>query len=381
VTILPFPARDPRAAPRPREEVALVLSGGNALGAYQAGAIERLLAAGHRPARLAGTSIGAVHAAIVAGNAPEDVPERLRRFWDRLSQPESPWSRLGLWGRWAGLAGAQLARLTGRPGLSRRGLPGLFGPPDAIGLFDLDPLARTLGEIVDFGRLNGGPARVTVVATDLSTGEAVRFDTAEEALGPLHVLASCAFPPDYRPVEIDGRHLGDGGLVDNAPVDVVLDDPPAGDLLCFVVDLFDRRGSAPTDLGETLLRLQDLVFAGQSRLGLDLARERLRLRRVLRALGGRLPPELRDDPDLAPLLAGETGGDVTLLRLSRGTSGADTALRMWDYGAQALAARWRAGAADMEEALGIARARRRGAGLVVHEVGRAPGAGAAPVGT
>src|SRR5271170_8484478 len=63
------------------ERVALVLSGGGALGAYQAGAYSALEKCGVRPNWIAGTAIGAINAAIIAGNLPHERLVRLRQFW------------------------------------------------------------------------------------------------------------------------------------------------------------------------------------------------------------------------------------------------------------------------------------------------------------
>src|ERR1700751_3575654 len=65
----------------PFEVIALVLQGGGALGAYQAGVYEALSEAGIQPNWLAGTSIGAINAAIIAGNSAQTRVERLREFW------------------------------------------------------------------------------------------------------------------------------------------------------------------------------------------------------------------------------------------------------------------------------------------------------------
>src|SRR5688572_18041682 len=68
--------------------LALVLSGGHALGAFQAGAFEALEDGGFRPDWVLGTSIGAVNGAIICGNDPELRVERLRQFWTEVSGPD-----------------------------------------------------------------------------------------------------------------------------------------------------------------------------------------------------------------------------------------------------------------------------------------------------
>jgi NTE family protein len=71
--------------PLPFEVVALVLQGDGALGAYQAGVYEALLDAGIDPNWIAGMSIGAINAAIIAGIAPTDRVDRLREFWSQVT--------------------------------------------------------------------------------------------------------------------------------------------------------------------------------------------------------------------------------------------------------------------------------------------------------
>jgi NTE family protein len=84
----------PVAQQLPFEVVALVLQGGGALGAYQAGVYEALSEASIHPTWVAGVSIGAINAAIIAGNPAEVRVERLREFW-RLITADGPWAGAG----------------------------------------------------------------------------------------------------------------------------------------------------------------------------------------------------------------------------------------------------------------------------------------------
>jgi len=223
-----------------------------------------------------------VNAAIIAGNPPERRVERLRRFWDSVAADPMPATSFllgpppaaGVRRRAYNQLGALQTLLFGRPGLFRPRL--MPGPKagEAPALYDLEPLCGRLREFVDFGRLNGGEIRLSVVATDVVSGERVVFDTAHGArIGPEHVVASCALLPLCAPVEVEGRMLGDGGLAANTPLDLVLDEPGVGDVLCFVVELFALRGMRPDTLAASLARATDLAFGGQTRRILE-GRER-----------------------------------------------------------------------------------------------------------
>jgi NTE family protein len=237
-----------------------------------------------------GASIGAVTAAILVGNPPAARLERLREFWHGMAQPDAPWLPVlpeEVRARWSNLFGLN-ALLGGRPGLAAPRLPGLWSllpgaPPDRA-IQDLGPLRRRLERLVDFDLLNAAPERVSVMATDLATGEEAWFDTRGGGIGPDEVLASAALLPLFPPVEIGGRMLGDGGLRNNLPVERPFSEPLRRPLLCVASDLYGLSDVAPLSLDRAVTRAQDLGFAAQARRGIEhLARER--------ALARRLDPE------------------------------------------------------------------------------------------
>jgi NTE family protein len=262
------------------------------------------------------------------------------------------------------------------------GQPGLFRPRLAVGegmgvapsLYDLGAMRERLPELLDFDRLNGGEPRLSVAATDVVSGERVVFDTARGArIGPEQLAASCALLPLFAPVEIEGRLLGDGGLAANAPLDLVLDEPGGGDLLCFVVELFALRGRRPQTLAASMARAADLAFGGQTRRILEGREREHRLRALVGRLAEHLPPELRDDPEVAAVLAeAEHGGARSATVLCVGYRAALDQARpgdAFDFSPATLVDRWEAGASGMREALrryGTSRPTARG--LVVHEV-------------
>ena len=363
-------------SPPSGRSVALVLSGGVALGAYEAGAYAALDAAGLRPHRLAGVSIGAINAALIAGNPPERRVARLRAFWDGVANDPAP--ALRAWGgppargmlrEGYNLAGVVQTFLLGRPGLFRpRPLPSGDG---RSGLYDLAPLLPRLEALVDFGLLNGGDVQLRIAATDVETGERVVFEAgAAGGIGPEHVLASCAQLPVYAPVEVDGRLLGDGCFSGNAPVDLVLDAPENGELLCFVLDLFAPAGSRPRTLPAAAARAMDMIFGNQTRALLDGRAREAALRAALAAVAERLPPGMRADPALAPLLEGANARAARVFVLGyRGGLDEAGPGKGFDYTAATLAERWDGGAAHLRAALRMLDALLpAGPGLAVHEV-------------
>ena len=240
--------------------LALVLAGGIALGSYQAGVAEAL--AGRHLGWVAGSSVGAVNAVLLAGSAPGERLAVLQRYWldgatGFLPAVPAPTSGRHV-ANWLSVA---QARLLGSP----RHLVAA-GPQLAFDRFyDLSPTASFLRQRIDFGRLNGGEVRVTIAATDLESGDLVTFDTGRgDRLEIDHVLASCGFLPEFAPVEIGGRLLGDGGLYANAPVEPVLDSAEGSGGTVLVVDLFARDGRRPSGLESALARKNALLFGNQT---------------------------------------------------------------------------------------------------------------------
>jgi NTE family protein len=374
-----------------RRRVALVLSGGVALGAFEAGAYAALEdAGGPLPDWFVGASIGAVNAAIIAGNPPGRRVERLRRFWEAVAVDPMPATSFwfgpppgaGAWRRAHNRASALQGLLFGRPGLFRPRLAMGAGSGAAPALHDLEPLRGRLPDLLDFDRLNGGETRLSVTATDVVSGERVVFDTAGGGarIGPEHLAASCALLPLFAPVEVEGRLLGDGGLTDNTPLDLVLDEPDPGDLLCFAVELFAPEGGRPGSLSTGAARALDLAFSSQTRRILEGRGREHRLRALIGRLAERLPPALRGDPEvssiLAELEAGHRARGATVLLLGYRAGAEEAGIgKGFDFSPATLADRWEAGARGMGEALRVLGAAPGGsgpasavAGLVVHEV-------------
>ncbi|ODN70640.1 patatin-like phospholipase family protein [Methylobrevis pamukkalensis] len=331
----PAQAGGPAPIPLAGFELSLVLGGGNALGAYHLGACEALLGAGWEPARLVGTSIGAVTSAILAGNPPERRLAQLRAFWDRACQPEVQgfWPFPGPLRAGFGTSPALAALAGGRPGLFGPRYPGLLsllpGMPGDRAIRDHRPMARTLRELIDFDLLNSSETRVSIVAVDMEAGEEVWFDNRESRITPEHLLACTALAPLFPPVEIDGRLLCDAGLANNLPIDRIFRTPPGTRSLCIAIDLFSARGGRPETLGETVTRVQDLGFAMQARRAVAVLRRELDLLQRL-------------DPDRPGAI---------LAHLAYRGQETDRALKPFDFSARSLRSRTAQGEADMQAML------------------------------
>lgn len=320
------------------ERFTLVLSGGSALGAYQAGAYEALHGRGMRPDRIVGASVGGVNAAIVAAAPPDRRVQALRAFWEAASQYRPAWAIAEAFWR-DGRTRALQSPLMGSPAVFRPRLPGalsLFpGMPGDNSLFDLAPLRRTLERTIDFDRLNDGSVAVTVVATDVVTGEEVRFHSGTTPIGPDHLLASCGFIPFFPPVEIDGRLIGDGALSANLPIEAALEEEDGSDdRFCIALDLIRRRSAPPRTVGQAVDRQLELLLSDQTRRALRHQRDLHRMRRLL--------PE--DDA------AGREGATTVLVLVHDGVPD-DVELRPFDYSTPVIAERWVAGRRDMEAAM------------------------------
>lgn len=288
--------------------VALVLQGGGALGGYQCGVYEGLHEAGIRPNWFSGISIGAINAAILAGNAPADRLAQLRGFWETIAEPAGPLSLAALAVRstvaalpeqaellaWARGASAMGALLQGQRGFfePRMLSPFLFsdGSAQATSFYDTTPLYDTLHRFVDFQRINRDRAiRLTVGATGITRGNFRYFDSAHDTIRAEHIVASGALPPAFPAVEIDGEWYWDGGIVSNTPLEYILDCRPHADTLAFQVDLWSARGAPPQTMMDVLERMKDIRFSSRTRHGTRMVEMAQQLRGALAELIERLP--------------------------------------------------------------------------------------------
>jgi NTE family protein len=330
------------------DRIALVLAGGKALGAFEAGAYEKLHDAGIRPDWIVGSSIGAINGALIAGNPVEGRMEALRRFWQKAIVPSPVWGPVfALWGeasrRWAAQAEAMAF---GSPAVFAPNPFSFAGyalpaPPGSMGFYDLTPLRRSLEEFVDFELLNRGGVRLTVVATDLETGEEVVFDTERTRIGPEHIIASGAMLTEFPPVDVGGRLYVDGGLQSNLPIDVVRREAREN-LLCFAFDLFSGHGRRFRNLVEATVRRQELMLVSQAHLVLQAHEREEALRRALRAVIDLVPEDRRGDPEVSRAVAEAGRAEITLVRMAW-PSGEEVGVNTYDWSERTLSERWEAG--------------------------------------
>lgn len=341
-----------------KSRIGLALSGGNALGAYAAGAFEALHMAGVEPQVISGASIGAVTATIIAGNPPERRVEHLREFW-RQAASTSAFGVVPLEGWMRDLHNkmqATQAVLVGRPGMFRPRPSGFLsllpGTPPDIGLFDPRPLVQTLERLVDFEYLNTRGPAVVLTCVDLLNGSPVYFDSRKQVIEPKHVLASSAFIPGFPPAEVEGRLLGDPGMQANLPLDPLLAETHS-DLTCFAVDLFEARGRAPTSMDTALERAQDIMFSAQSLRTIESFQMAHRLRCQLGSLKAALAARAVDSSGLDELFAGACASDVDLVLIAYRAPAHELGAKALEFSSKSIAERWSAGQEDMQRALAM----------------------------
>ena len=330
------------------DSVALVLQGGGALGSYQAGVIEGLAASDIEIDWVAGISIGAVNAAIVAGNPPELRVERLRAFWSGLgtwlpSFPIFPNAQVReALHEWS----AGFVAMAGVPGFfsPRRISPLLATPgtPEALSYYDPTPLIATLDALVDWDLVNDGPVRLSVGAVDVESGNFHYFDSADTRLDARHIMASGALPPGLPPVEIDGRWWWDGGIVSNTPLTYLLDHQD-GAMLVFQVDLFSASAERPKTIMDVMAREKEIRFSSRTREVsaqlMKLRQEREAIRKALK----KLPADLSDDRDIRALAALAEEHPVNLVHLIYRANAWEGGSRDFEFSARTMREHWDAG--------------------------------------
>jgi NTE family protein len=344
------------------EQTVLLLQGGGALGSYQAGVYQALAEANLHPDWVAGISIGAVNAALIAGNPPEKRVERLREFWEAIST-----SPLGI-PYFASIAipddGARSVVNQARAlGILLFGAPDFFTPrfpppmpwdvkrADAVSYYDVAPLKATIERLVDFDRINAGDTRLSVEAVNVRTGNYTYFDTTTHRITPAHIIASGSLPPGFPATEIDGEYFWDGGIVSNTPLEWVLESRPRRDTLAFQIDLWSAGGELPHNLADADVRAKEIRFSSRTRASTDRYKYAQKLRTAFATLLERLPDELRGLPE-AGLLAAEASQKVcNIVHLIYRAKKYEGTAKDYEFSRRTMEEHWLAGYRDAANSL------------------------------
>ena len=339
------------------QSVALVLQGGGALGAYQAGVFQALTEAGVEANWLSGVSIGAVNAAIIAGNRPGNQIDRLRDFWETVSArkvwhftPEGDLFR-------------KMRNHTSSLMTMMSGLPGFFKPRDvnpwfqlpgaggATSFYDTSELQRTLNRLIDWEVLNDRQRRLSVGAVNVRTGNFRYFDSEIEVIGPEHVMASGALPPAFPSIYIENEYYWDGGIVSNTPLQYLLEQEDVHDTLVFQVDLFSARGILPRDMADVLARHKDIMYSSRTRNNTDTFRRLHNLRLKLHRALLRVPPEALTDEDREFLATMEDVPQINIVHLIYQQKIYESDAKDYEFSGTSMREHWDSGYQDTRKTL------------------------------
>ena len=310
---------------------------------------EALAAEGLEPEWVAGISIGAVNAALIAGNPPERRVEALRDFWRLASDGPQVDFGLGFWPLRAAQSQMNAA------GTLAFGVAGFFTPrfpppqlqpsgtPAALSYYDTAPLKTTLERLVDFDRINSGETRFSVGAVSVTSGNFIYFDNSQQKIRTEHIMASGALPPGFPPIEIDGESYWDGGLVSNTPLDYVLEEERVRDLLVFQVDLFPAAGAMPRTLIEVAEREMDIRYSSRTRLNTDTALRVRHARRLVRRVLAQLPEEIAKGPAAAELARLAAENALTVVHLIYRRQSYEGSAKDYEFSRSTMLEHWAAG--------------------------------------
>lgn len=362
------------------QDTVLILQGGGALGAYQAGVYQQLHEAKTPLDWIIGTSIGAINSALIAGNPPEKRITQMRAFWDSLAPDAlhrgSFWPAMSPWVNLTNNFNTLSALTQGVSGFFKPRFGAAWDinaqvPIDQAGFYDTSPLKTTLEKYVDFDYLNEGPIRVSICAVDIDNGQGVVFDSREERLYPEHIMASGALPPGFPPVKIGERAYWDGGVYSNTPLDVFLEEERNADALCFMIDLWDPTETRPASIAAAMTRYKSIQYASRSKEQLLTHQKLQDMQRAIRVLTQALPAAARQNPELKPLMAMGCDHTINVVHLIMKALPDDHYFKDVDFSTSTMQTRWAAGVHDCQRAL-----RHKSwlkplpphAGLVIHEL-------------
>ncbi|GLH81048.1 patatin [Bradyrhizobium sp. SSBR45G] len=328
-------------------QVVLVLQGGGALGAYQAGVYQALHDAGLEPDWVIGTSIGAINAGLIAGNPVHERMTRLQEFWKRMHRSPA-WTLPTAFPDFNELLSCWTAVTQGIPGFFRPNAMAQAGEAyplgaEHAGYYSTAPLRETLQELVDFDFLNKGGLRLTVGAAHVRTSRMHYFDSRDGIIDVRHILASGALPPAFPAVRIDGELYWDGGILSNTPTEVVFDDNPRKDSLIFAVNLWNPQGPEPVTMAEVFNRHKDVQYSNRIGSQIERHQQTHRLRHVINQLAARLPESARNDPALRELASYGCQTRMHVVQLLAPQLDRERHTKDIDFTERGITTRWNAG--------------------------------------
>jgi NTE family protein len=338
-------------------KIGLVLQGGGALGSYQAGVYEALLASEYLPDWVAGISVGAINAAIIAGNALVHRVQSLRSFWEAITAPTILWppAPAGLPAEWQRRASALSALMFGQRGFfTPRPPQDWFSSDKCVSYYETSVFKRTLERLVDFDRINGTKdMRLSVGAVNVRTGHFAYFDSEEITIRPEHIMASGALPPGFPPVEIDGEQYWDGGLLSNTPLQHMIDYYPRRSRLVFQVDLFPAHGRVPTNLDEVHEREKDIRYSSRTMMSTNSLREKHDVRHAINELHKLLPADLANTEQAKRLYEHGCVTQMDIVQLIYRPNEPQGALKDFEFSRSTMEARWQQGISDARSTLDV----------------------------
>ncbi len=350
---------------------ALVLQGGGALGAYQAGVYEELFNTEYQPDWLVGVSIGAINAALIAGNPHDRRIARLTEFWELVSSGMGPVTSFfskgfgeaafepPAWFKHPRSAfnefSALWSALIGIPGFYKPRFPPPVlqpdGSPGALSLYDMAPLKETLEKLIDFDLINTKRVRLSVGAVKVRNGNSHYFDNFEQEIGAEHIMASCALPPSFSPVTIEGEAYWDGGIVSNTPLQYVLDSKIMEKLCVFQVDLFSAEGPLPVNLATAQQRRKDILYSSRTRYNSNMGAEVVNTKKALRDLLARLPEQLQQDEAVKQLAESMRVTPIEIVHLIYRQSRHELESKDYEFSRASVLEHWQAGRRDAHDTL------------------------------
>ncbi|HSE83879.1 MAG TPA: FAD-dependent oxidoreductase [Thermodesulfobacteriota bacterium] len=297
-------------------QTVLILQGGGALGAFQCGVVEAMEERQIYPDVVAGVSIGAFNASIIAGN-PKNATPALRAFWEEialntLELPDEGTRRL-LSSWYTLLFGS--SRFFRPRWLSPISSPSEL-PLNWTSFYDPSPVKDLLRKYVDFEKLKDSPIRLIVSAVNVETAELETFDSYVDNVTPDHILASGSLPPGFPWTTIDGKHYWDGGIVSNTPLDQVIELCGLTGRKVYIVNLYARNKPLPQSMPEVLARRDEIFYSEKIRKDIRTKELIENYRKLVEGIMNYLEPETASQIRQRPLYI-QTMGDSAPISITR----------------------------------------------------------------